>query len=62
MSKKRYLPGASIAANELGLDLFAQQSQIPNKKSIDPCMISPNITPKKNGNEIMLKTVGFTSL
>ena len=31
-------------------------------KSKDPCMTSPNITPKKNGKEIAAKGAGLASL
>jgi hypothetical protein len=39
-----------------------QISQTPNANNIDPCPISPNITPNKNGNVIVVKIDGFISL
>jgi hypothetical protein len=32
------------------------------KQMIDPWPMSPNIIPKKNGNDAMLMTAGFASL
>lgn len=43
-----FLPAKNIKKNEKAV----------NK---DPCPISPNITPKKNGKEIMVNTAGLIS-
>lgn len=60
IKRKRYLTGANVLAKPLaGL---AKQSQILKINRSDPCIISPNITPKKKGNEIVAKSAGFASL
>ena len=61
ISRSRCLIGPIIWARVPSF-LFEQQRQIPNIKRRDPCIISPNITPKKKGNEIIAKQAGFTSL
>jgi hypothetical protein len=41
---------------------FLNITKSPNKNSINPCPISPNITPNKNGNVIVVKKLGFAYL
>ena len=63
MKRRRYL-GTTNAANKESFGMLSafQQIYIENTKRIEPCMMSPNITPKRKGKEITVKTAGLNSL
>lgn len=63
MKRRRYLGTTNAAKYESFSILSAfQQMYMEKMRRIAPCMISPNMTPKRNGNEITVKTAGLNSL
>jgi len=61
IKKNKYLTGA-IAAARVPFSLFDAIRYAPKIVSKAPCMISPNMTPNKKGNETMAGTAGLNSL
>lgn len=62
--KNRYLAFKNPSKN--GADLYRQElnkhKMAPTKSRTDPCPISPNIIPNKNGNVTIVNSAGFASL
>ena len=56
IKRKKYLISA---AGPLGGTAHMYREKIVSN---DPCIISPNMTPKKNGNETHANKAGFASL
>ena len=57
----RYLKGKTDLQEPFFKQLLNITKNNPNIIIIDPCPISPNIIPKKNGNVTIVITAGFAS-
>ena len=59
--KNKYFTRAKLWANE-PFSALAKIKYRPKIVSKAPCMISPNMTPNKNGKETIAGTAGLNSL
>lgn len=61
MSNNKYLAYPNESASDPG-SRFVQHSHDAKIVINAPCIISPNITPNKNGKDTMLRRAGLASL